>query len=666
MQPLRLLIPLLGILLMSTACVRSSPPAPASAPQSAVPETEFRATPGAGEQLGANLPPITDYSRTHVYVDLVHQARRFGLPDTPWDEKAILGLDGWPTGDFGIFLMTAQKGVKGIPGTYHVSFTGQAQVSLVASKGTLYDHHYDASQNRSTIQLDLPDDADQLALAFRQTSQGVRDLQVIRPGYDPAHPPLFTKEFLDHIARFKTLRFMDWLRTNNNPAVRWEDRPSTASIHYASNRGVPWEHIIELANLQHKDIWINIPGRANDDYVRQLAHLLKNRLAPASKIYLEYSNEVWNGQFTQHAQNFDEAEVDARQSPSSPLSFDGRSDRATVGYRRIAWRGKQISDLFREVYGEQAMMTTVRPIFATQVVNPYATRLGLEFIAHNFGAPSQYFYALAGAPYFNLGDMQNQDNLNADQVLGAMEKSIETLPRINHFEENLTLARWYGLPFLAYEGGADTFGSGSIQAKKTANMMPQMQTLCQRYLHTWYASGGGLFMWFDAGAGNWDSPYGAWELTTDLAITDTPKIRCLDNTLASPPTPAQGRNTIPGIIDALAYAGNFPPYGRSAKDHVRHLPERGYLDYLVIAPSNALYEVQLIADTSTSGNSIDIATNGGMAQATIALSPSDNYALKTTAHHIYLHQGLNTLRLTVRKKVSDINLRGISIRETTP
>lgn len=63
---------------------------------------------------------------------------------------------------------------------------------------------------------------------------GIKNLKVVRPGYDALNPPLFTTEFLNHIARFKTLRFMDWLKTNNNNVVStWATR-STLNAHYAS------------------------------------------------------------------------------------------------------------------------------------------------------------------------------------------------------------------------------------------------------------------------------------------------------------------------------------------------------------------------------------------------------------------------------------------------
>lgn len=660
---------LAGAAVFTTACEGDSAPAPARptaatvVSPTALPARAPEPAGPAKELLGANPPPITDYSRTHVYVDLLHQARRFGTPEAPWDEKALLDEDGWPRGDFGVLLLTGQAGVAGIAGTYKVSFTGQAKVSAVASPATLHNPHYDPDKNLATLDVDLPVGADQLALAFTQTGSGIRNLKVIRPGYDASNPPLFTRAFLDHIARFKTLRFMDWLRTNNNPVRYWTNRTTPENTHYASRNGVPWEHIVELSKQTGQDIWINIPVAADDDYVLQLARLLHGSLNPQRRIYVEYSNEVWNGQFKQHASNFDMAEAEVRDDPASPLAYDGKKDRATVGYRRIAKRGKEISDIFRSVYGAAAMMTTIRPVFASQVVNPYATELGLRFIAAAYGPPAQYFYALAGAPYFNLGAQQNTPDLSSEQVLQAMETSIARLPTINHFEKNLALARWHGLPFFAYEGGADTFGPGSIAAKKVANLDPRMQAVCQRYLDTWHENGGQLFMWFNAGAGNWDTPYGAWELTTDLALSDTPKIRCMDAALAGPPAPLKGRNTVPGSFPALAYAGNYPPYSEASKKPLRYLHPGSSLDYVVLAAQGGSYELILEVASAKPGNQLAIAVNGQIQHEFLEL-PARGWETPVASQPVAvrLDSGFNVLRLTTRAESSGFDLSTVTMR----
>lgn len=598
--------------------------------------------------LGANLPGIADWSRTPVYTDLIKQARKFGPPQNPWGgptDTTALGSDGWPVGDFGVFL----KSSSGDEGTYKVSFNGQANVAHSASPNTLLANKvYDAERNLTTLDVVRAEGASQLVLVFTQTGNGIKNLKVVRPGYDALNPPLFTTSFLDHIARFKTLRFMDWLHTNNSEVSSWSGRGSL-NARYAPEAGVPWEHIVALANQAGKDIWINIPVRADDDYVVQLARLLKSSLNPTSKIYVEYSNEVWNSTFRQFGINRDMATAEVNANASSTLAYDGTTDANKLAFRRVAKRSMEISNIFRGVYGDDAMMKVVRPVFASQVVQPYIARLSLDFIDTLYGAPSTYFYAFAGAPYYNLGTKQTVDGLSTGDVLQAMDASVTRLATDNFFEKNIAMTSWYKLPFLAYEGGSDTFGSGSIAAKKAASLDARMLDTCKRYMSTWYAQGGEMFMWFTAGAGNWDTQYGTWEMTPDMAITDTPKIKCMDATLATPLPALQGRNTVPGTISAWAYAGNQEPYSQDSKNTVRYLRPGFFIDYVLLAPSGGAYTFVLRAEAGQQGNLIDVAVNSKTAASAFEVkqtgwgTPGDNKPIT-----IQMKKGFNTLRITTR------------------
>lgn len=57
----------------------------------------------------------------------------------------------------------------------------------------------------------------------------------------------------------------------------------------------PWEVLANLANSVHANLWVNIPGWATDDYVTNLAELMLVNLTSTEALYVEYSNEVWNG-----------------------------------------------------------------------------------------------------------------------------------------------------------------------------------------------------------------------------------------------------------------------------------------------------------------------------------------------------------------------------------
>ncbi|OGB71068.1 MAG: hypothetical protein A2486_08120 [Burkholderiales bacterium RIFOXYC12_FULL_65_23] len=623
--------------------------------------------PVPADYLGANLPNITDYAYTPVYVDLVKQARAFGPTDRPWGgatDVVPVGSDGWPTGDFGLFLMA----VPGLEGTYKLSFTGQASVSLNASYNTRVENlRYDATLNRTTADVVRGPNADnpsgaQMVLIFKNTGTGIKDLKVVRPGYDAFNPPLFTNEFIDHIARFKVLRFMEWLRTNNNSSTSWATR-APLNRHHMSAAGVPWEHVIALANQTQKDIWINIPVAADDDYVLQLAGLLKSMLNGSSKIYVEYSNELWNSQFKQFGTNRDLATQELYDNPKSVLAYDGKTHVDVIGYRRIAKRGKEISDIFRSVYGDAAMMTTVRPVFASQVVQNYVAQLGLAFIDAVYGPSSRYFYAFAGAPYFNLGSLQQVDGLSADTVLQALDDSVTALPKQAYFEKNVAFASWYGLPFFAYEAGADTFGPGSIAAKKAASLDPRMLDLCKRYLSTWYAGGGQMLMWYTAGASNWDTQYGTWGLTTDLALTDTPKTQCIDQTRNGLLPPVKARNQVPGSFDALAYVENFEPYAERSKDQIRYLHPESSVDYLIYAPQAGSYGLVITAEAGRSGNLIDVMVNSKTVAPAFELRAGGfGVQLDNSPIAINLSQGFSTLRIKTKVENGGFGLTRFTVR----
>lgn len=613
--------------------------------------------------LGANLSSIVDYSPFPVYADLVKQARVFGPTSHPWggaNDTVPLGADGWPTGDFGVFLMTG----KWLFGTYKGSFTGQATIGMNGTGDTTITNKvYNAATNTTTFDIVRGSNAEHMALTFSNVGSGIKNLRIVRPGYDALNPPLFTNEFLTHVARFKTLRFMEMLRTNGNDLVTsWASRP-TPTTRYASAAGVPWEHIIELGNLTGKDLWINIPTLADDDYVRQLAQMLKSQLTGNNVIYVEYSNELWNFGFSQSHRNRDLATAEVAANPSSPLAYDKTTDQYTMAFRRTAKRGKEISDIFRSVYGDAAMMTKIRPVLGAQVVNTYIARVGLNMIEAVYGPPSKYFYALAGAPYFNMGSLQQTDGLSTDQVLAALGESIDTMTRVNALEANMALARWYDLKFLGYEGGPDTFGGGSIAAKKAANLDPRMLDLCKRYLQTWYAAGGEGMMWYTAGASSYDTQYGAWGLTNDIAVTDAPKIQCMDQTLAQPLPALSGRNQVPGTIDALAYVGNLPPYSATAFHAIRYMHPGSYADWALVAPASGNYSLVIKAEAGSTGNVIEVSVNGKIVNQNFTLAqtgwntPADNVAIP-----ISLTKGFNTLRIKTKVETTGFGLTSLIVR----
>ena len=346
---------------------------------------------------------------------------------------------------------------------------------------------------------------------------GVKNVRLIRPGYPLNTTQKFTTAIKNAIVKFTTLRFMQTTGTLNynhlgndesNPTAtltftNWSDRlrPGDATqvfnpIVRPQGRGMSWELVIQLCNENSKDAWINVPISATDDYISKLALLFKYGsdgvnpytsvqanpvyppLNPSLKLYVEYGNEVWNPAFTNYSYNFQvtDNEITTGQetdtgagSAASNLNYDNLAvqrgappetsytNAETWNDRRVARRLYQISALFKGVYGAAAINTTIRPVLAWQGFYAAPNRDQMLFLKAVYGAPKNYLYALASAPYIGdpsqaPGDVANFSSVNA--ILNKMtlasddNRTRATLPY-------LTEATFYGLKHLAYEGGTD-------------------------------------------------------------------------------------------------------------------------------------------------------------------------------------------------------------------
>lgn len=594
--------------------------------------------------LGAGLEPIVDWARTNVFVDLVKQSRGFGPPGTGDPATPIrLDANGWPLEDFAVILWTSSAAVHGLGGTYKLSCEGRATIAPLGSDAVIANVAYDSATNLTTADVVVKEGSDNLFLSFRGTTGGVRNLQIRRPGY--AAGETFTTPFKNHLARFQALRFMDWETTNNNPVQRWSERSLPTDPRYSKGIGVPWEIVIQLGNELHKDLWINIPISADDGYVRELASLLKSTLDPSLHVYVEYSNEVWNFQFNQAQTNVDLAKAEVARG-GSPLNADGETNVYYWGWRRVALRLKQMSDVFAAVYGRDAINTTVRMVLAGQSVNPTVLRQGLDLIQRTYGAPNQFFYAVAGAPYFTLGAVNDSTaTLTVDDIIAALAKGVDDAAIVNAYEENATLARWFGLACLAYEGGPDTFGPNNVAAKMAAQWDPRMKDLIVRYLNGWYGYGFGLFNWFVAGATPYGTAYGTWGLTDDMSRLDTPKVNGIDAVLSSARPPLTGGSAIPGDIDARGYGGAPRPL---AGPYLTGLGNGDFRDYLVRAPAEGDYGIELSAAAAWPGSSVRVLANGlPLATQSVPVTGGTNTFQYLPPITVHLTAGMNVIRLQV-------------------
>lgn len=280
---------------------------------------------------------------------------------------------------------------------------------------------------------------------------------------NPWNPSLLT----DVSAYAHVIRFMDWNRTNDLPDGAWSARaqPTVAP----GDRGVAYEWQIDLCNRLKADYWINVPTQADDDHVTRLARLIQSKLDPSLHIYIEYSNEVWNGGFKQ---------ADYVDNKGVAMNIMGMNQ----WYKGWAWyvyRSVQIFELFEAVLGKDSprlvKVISGQAGYTGDATNPAPIcAWHLEALADSTVNPhNAKIDAYAIAPYFN------------GTSISELSSSIPT--NLQYVSNHVACLKGKGIPLIAYEGGSDSYSAGP--GCKTLQQDPGMSDLYKTYL-TGLASAG--------------------------------------------------------------------------------------------------------------------------------------------------------------------------------
>ena len=449
-------------------------------------------------------------------------------------------------------------------GLYKISFNGKATIASNGDPVLLQNQTYNETDNITTLDMIVQRDKWLVILNFTNTQRtsasdantGITNFRLLRPGYHNKPDVVFRQEYLNAISHFPVIRFMDFVSTNGNnktyPAkTEWDDRvlPSDALFKDIA----PWEYVIEMANLTGKDIWINIPAAASDDYINQLATLLKNGLTnPDCKIYIEYSNEVWNGGFEQFKYNKDFAIAEVNTEKAGGVATllndeagecDKNDDFLWAGRRHIR-RLKEIGDIFVETFSPGnriSFETKIRPVFAWQIGGwiPYYSCI-LKWFEFNYGPSKDYFYGLAGAAYVNAEGATSNANVaailskmlaNSDAGRGSKRDNPTSWTTGSGKKGLKEIADIFKIRMLQYEMGPDNGGGDAanianrIAANRNANMK---DVIVHDLKDNWFADpdiAGDLSMYFVLCSSF--TRYGSWGATEEVENMHTSKLQAL-------------------------------------------------------------------------------------------------------------------------------------------
>ncbi len=480
---------------------------------------------------------------------------------------------GWPTEDCQIVFLSFNNEWKSfLNGTYKLSYSGQASVTKCCFNGSISNVLYNSNTNITTADVIVNTttaSSESLTLQFKNVGSGIQNIKLIRPNQNSND--LFTKEFKAHLNRFSVLRFMDWNHANGNKQTSWGNRlTSQSASQYVSGKSVSYEYIAQLANELNKDVWLTIPVLADDNYVLEMANLFKLKLNAGINIYIEYSNELWNGGFAQLNDNLKLA-MDEVATGNSTLDDPDRTkqltpaDSFTFMFRRIAKRGMEIGNIFRTVFNEVSPFGRVRPVLAGQYVNSEPIiATGLRFINQYYGKPNQFFYAIASAPYFNCKKIDNASSTATKQeILNELKTTSEaqyfetfnaTSTGSKTFDLWISRATFYGLKNIMYEGGPDTFGPKNIQAKRQSQEDIEMKDILYKYYYNYYktTNNDGFAVQFHCGASDYNTQYGTWGLAHNFNEVETAfKTQAIDSLLKQTRPEIQVGWNITGVNDSI-------------------------------------------------------------------------------------------------------------------
>lgn len=506
--------------------------------------------------LGVNLQQVSYYTSEQPFLDVFKTGGGWIThADIVWDtnEEKLLDLDstGWPRSlnvadpsgaqkftSLGVLLfrdMPATANGFYPAGQYVVLFNGEGKLTysgdarLVAS-----------SKGRDVISVQKPSAGGiEIRIIATNPRNYIRDIRVVKAENEVALKAgqIFNPKFLDILHNFRALRFMQWFNTNETSEASWTNRAHVSDAFWGTSKGVPLEVAIQLANAVSADAWLNIPVAADDDYMSQMGALVSAQLHEGQRVYVELSNEVWNGIYPANAYSIKQGMI----------TFPRAPNKYYAGWEWYGMRVAQMADIWFGVFGVN-FSSRVTVVMSGQSSNP--TVLAEELStpdwvgAGHAPAARHHVGATAIAPYF--GGLPSEDCLRewVRQPDGGLEAFFQSLYSQNDpsippegfigsivkdIQANLKVSSQFKLPLMAYEGGQSfegfpkyQNGSQVVDLFVAANRDVRMKAAYDAYLRTWKSNGGTLFMQFiDTYRPN---QYGEWGALESLMQTVTPLV----------------------------------------------------------------------------------------------------------------------------------------------
>jgi len=397
-------------------------------------------------EIGTNLAGPADWGSEWSFVDIMKYSRTWRTHNiswvsggtNPWDteliDSVLIDSNGYPlsipveieNAETLQVVSTVWANTKDLKqGVYTILYEGDGELDVWGDASIV-----ESSPGRMEVLIEYEYNIWQLTIKRSDAADPVRNIRVLMPGTEETyHEQPWSQEWLDKLEPFTTLRFMDWMYTNNSTLEHWQDRAKRGDYTY-TQVGVPYEIIIEISNMRQSDAWICVPHLADDQYIRKMAELFRDSLDPGLKLYVELSNENWNWLFDQTHYFFNHGDQNL-EWPEIIVPFI-----------------QNCMDIFSEVFAGQ-MHRLIRVVGVQHSWQDVSNRIVFNMRPGSFDAfsPAAYF-GLPGDSLDQLpGDAGVEDILRIGRWAMINESYLWTK------QQKETIADSLNIPMIYYEGG---------------------------------------------------------------------------------------------------------------------------------------------------------------------------------------------------------------------
>lgn len=501
-------------------------------------------------KVGTNLSTIQWWDGNRPFMNLLYGTGGWTMISTStWASQAVppedLDANGWVKSVPAGYAVQRGLSVPVAGGNFICRFQGNGQLQV--SGASVSNVVVGSGQTTFTLAPTYPNPQSALLRFTVDPTNYIRNIDC-REASAPTTGSI-SQEFLTAAQGFKVIRFMKWAlpavehnsgtsaawgggtQANPNYLVTWATRNKPGDADYTSNDGVPVEVMMEAANDLNADPWFAMPWNADDNYITQFATYVRDHLPAGHQVYVEESNEVWNGGYAVSVQSKLEGIAEQLPSVNNPATVTGGP------LERYAEKTEHVMDIWKNVFAATGQSSQLVRVAAWQHVQPYYSDQLLAYMNLY-----QHVDALATAPYWGSGT--GVAGLTLDQIMTSYLPG-EINNQLNFAAQNKAVAQKYNLRYVTYEGGQSVVLSNNLPLEQQIERDPRMTDLYKSFISQWQSQIGDTLTLFTLHAPI--SQYGGFGMYEYVGqpLSQAPKMQAVQQFLGISTTTASAGSTTP-------------------------------------------------------------------------------------------------------------------------